>query len=87
MQLSSGRRRYKPGQIVPKTGIYKIHHSLHRLMHEATLLENSFFPRCRECNNSVRFVLERPVQAKYVLPFRSTGLLEEWEEAKSAKAG
>lgn len=56
-------------------------------MHEATLLENTLFPRCRECNNAVRFVLERPVEAKYVLPFRSTGLLEEWEEAKSAKAG
>ena len=80
------RTRYEPGQVVPKTGIYKIYHSGHRLMHEATLVEASRFPKCKRCGNDVRFVLVRPVHGKYVLPFRSTELLEEWEEL-SIQAG
>jgi len=83
------RPRYKPGEIVPGTGVYKIYHNAHRLMHEAALIENSLFPKCRKCKDAVRFVLARPTRGKSVLPFRSTELLEEYEdgEGKSVKAG
>ncbi len=71
--------RYKPGQIVPRTGIYKVFHDQHRLMHEATLIEQTRFPTCKRCKAMVRFVLARPANFN-VLPFRSTDLLEEWEK-------
>jgi hypothetical protein len=47
-------------------------------MHEAALIEETAFPRCRKCKGAVRFVLVRPVEMKLVLPFRSTELLEAW---------
>lgn len=73
------RPRYEPGQIVPNTGIYRIYHNRHRLMHEATLIEANRFPKCKRCNEAVRFVLLRSIHSKDALPFRSTDLLEEWE--------
>jgi len=81
------RPRYTPGEIVPRTGIYKIYHNQHRLMHEAALIENTFFPRCRKCKNTVRFVLARPVLHNSVLPFRSTELLEEYEQVEKKSVG
>ena len=89
MKERRARPRYKPGEIVPGTGVYKIYHNAHRLMHEAALIENSLFPKCRKCKNAVRFVLARPTRGKSVLPFRPTELLEEYEggEEKSVKAG
>jgi len=79
--LNNGARtaRFKPGQTVPHTGVYKIYHSRHHLMHEATFIEQTRFPRCKKCTNAVRFVLSRSIRAKYVLPFRSTELLKEWK--------
>ena len=89
MKERRDRPRYKPGEIVPRTGVYKIYHNAHRLMHEAALIENALFPKCRKCKDSVRFVLARPIQGKPVLPFRPTELLEEYEggEEKSVNAG
>ena len=56
-------------------------------MHEASLVEKTRFPRCKTCGDSVRFELTRAVHAKYVLPFRTTFLLEEWEDQEAAAAG
>lgn len=75
-------KSYKPGEVVPDSGIYKVHHDQHRLMHEAALLRDTFFPRCKRCGNAVRFVLARRVHSKSVLPFRSTDLLEESREER-----
>ncbi|HEY6971771.1 MAG TPA: hypothetical protein VJA94_21350 [Candidatus Angelobacter sp.] len=81
-------KSHKPGEVVPQTGIYKIYHDQHRLMHEAALLENTFFPCCKKCRSAVRFVLARHLQARFVLPFRSTELLEEcWKLGIEEKAG
>ena len=80
------KRRYKPGQFVPRSGIYRVYHAPHRLLHEAALLESTRFPRCKTCGNSVRFVLARPAHTKDVIPFRGTFLLEEWQEKKKAAA-
>ena len=55
-------------------------------MHEATLIAETRFPGCKKCRSAVRFQLMRPVHSRYVLPFRSTELLEEWDEL-SAGAG
>src|SRR5437868_15377879 len=51
------RNRHKPGERVPKSGIYEIFHYKHRAPHENTLTENAKFPRCKTCGDDVRFEL------------------------------
>lgn len=76
------RRQYKPGDVVPASGIYRVEHESHRLMHEVTLLAENVFPRCRECNAAVRFELVRAIDGRRLLPFRSSAILEEFERRK-----
>ena len=82
------QRNYRPGEIVPETGIYRIDHDQHRLMHEATLTRGMRFPLCRQCRDKVIFTLLRRIRGE-VLPFRSGEILEEYpgHGAKSAFAG
>jgi CheY-like chemotaxis protein len=47
--------RYKPGQVVPETGVYRVLHSRHRSPHESTLWEGEKFPACKKCGDDVRF--------------------------------
>jgi len=70
-------QRFKPGDLVPANGIYRVEHKSHRLMHEAALLEQSRFPLCRQCDTAVRFQFVRAVTGR-VLPFRSSAILEEF---------
>ena len=80
-----GKAIHKPGDIVPQSGIYTIDHGPHRLIHEATLIKGTRFPRCKQCKNKVRFILLKAVQDKRsILPFRSTGILEEYPEEEWA---
>jgi hypothetical protein len=69
---------HKPGQRVPESGIYRVEHGPHRLMHSATLVANNRFPLCRTCGRAVRFYLVRPVSTSQVVPFRSNSILEEY---------
>ena len=48
---------FKPGERVPKTGLYWVLHDKHRPAHEATLLEGESFPACAHCGESVSFSL------------------------------
>jgi hypothetical protein len=75
-------KHFKPGQQVKVSGVYRVHHKSHRLMHEATLLEDDLFPRCRRCAEEVRFELLRAVSRRYILPFRTSMILEEFTERK-----
>jgi hypothetical protein len=77
-----GEAVYKPGDIVPRNGIYRIDHHLHRLMHEATLTEGMRFPLCRKCEDAVRFSLVRVITGE-VLPFRPTEILENYTDVKA----
>lgn len=52
--------RYRTGDLVPVTGIYRVTHNLHRLPHEAVLLANERCPRCAKCNHDVLFELAYP---------------------------
>jgi hypothetical protein len=56
------RKKYRPGDMVADSGIYRVTHTSHRLMHEATLLEGHRFPLCKRCRLSVRFELRRAVK-------------------------
>lgn len=78
--------QFVPGDTVPLSGIYRVEHNSHRLMHEATLLANSRFPRCKQCRNSVRFKLLRALVDSQVLPFRCHAFLEEYTESDSSEA-
>lgn len=71
---------FKPGELVPVSGLYCIEHHSHRLMHSATLVINTRFPRCKQCGNGVRFTLLRRIKDALVFPFRSTAILEEYPE-------
>lgn len=57
MALGSGSKFYKPGEIVPTAGIYKVLHRDHRESHEASLKEGRSFPACKTCGTHVRFRL------------------------------
>jgi hypothetical protein len=51
---------YKPGQEVPKSGIYKvIHDSNHTQEHEITAVIGETFPPCNGCGHHPRFSLVR----------------------------
>lgn len=55
-------RFYRTGLKIPKSGIYKVTHSRHRLPHEVTLIAGETFPRCSNCGSNVQFELIRPAE-------------------------
>ncbi|HET7749786.1 MAG TPA: hypothetical protein VFK81_10425 [Terriglobales bacterium] len=74
---------FKPGQKVGRSGIYRVEHASHRLMHEATLLAEDLFPSCRRCGDQVRFELIRALRDQAVLPFREGEILVTYSKIKS----
>ena len=85
--IQGGERRmqvFRPGQRVSRSGIYRIYHASHRLMHEATLRANDIFPCCRQCGARVTFELLRPMKDALALPFRTGDILKEWGEFAKA---
>ena len=49
---------FKPGQKVPRSGIYKVvHDTVHSEKHEVTCVYGKKFPPCNHCGHDVRFVL------------------------------
>jgi hypothetical protein len=81
-QGSIVQKKYRPGDVVPESGIYRVTHDAHRLMHEATLLEGQRFPICKKCNHDVRFELRRQVKN----PTKNTSvyhvILEDYPDAE-----
>ena len=56
-----GHASYKPGQIVPISGIYTAVHELHRQEHDVIAIRGEEFPPCRVCKDDVRFYVASPV--------------------------
>lgn len=51
---------YKPGQIVPESGIYKVNHDpRHVQEHEVTSVKGEHFPPCGRCVHGVTYTLVR----------------------------
>jgi hypothetical protein len=50
---------FRPGDIVPESGLYLVAHGSHRPDHEATLFQGEQFPSCAQCELQVRFRLLR----------------------------
>jgi hypothetical protein len=63
--MSGGR--FKTGAAIPKSGIYRVIHSAHRLPHEVTLLEGENFPKCQKCADAVTFKLIRALNSRTVV--------------------
>jgi len=72
----------KPGERVSETGIYRVEHASHRLMHQAILTAGMLFPKCRVCRCHTRFALIRPVKGAKI-PFRSTEILVDYREPRT----
>jgi hypothetical protein len=63
--MSGGR--FKTGDAIPKSGIYRVMHSAHRLPHEVTLLKGEKFPKCQKCTDAVTFTLIRALNYRTVV--------------------
>ena len=51
---------YKPGDIVPSSGIYRVvHDPNHAAEHEVTAVKGERFPPCNHCGHHPRFTLQR----------------------------
>ena len=50
---------YRPGDTVPRSGIYLVVHDQHRREHEAVVLDGAPFPECKHCGQDVSFRLLR----------------------------
>lgn len=48
---------YRPGEEVPRSGIYKVSHRGHHHDHEVTCVSGEDFPSCHQCGDQVRFSL------------------------------
>lgn len=54
---------FKPGQSVPRSGIYKVvHDKKHTAEHEVTCVFGKKFPPCNGCGQHPKFVLIRAAQ-------------------------
>jgi hypothetical protein len=67
---------------VPESGIYRVLHGSHRLMHEATLLEGHRFPFCRQCRLAVRFELRRAVNNPTRIASGYHAILEDYPDSE-----
>lgn len=48
---------FRTGEVIKDSGIYRVHHSNHRLQHEVTVVQGQQFPRCAKCDDEVMFEL------------------------------
>jgi hypothetical protein len=79
--------KFVPGQRVLWSGVYRVHHDSHRLMHAASLRVDEIFPCCKQCHTKISFELVRRLRDEAVLPFREGSLLKQCGElAKSQSA-
>ena len=54
-------RAYKPGQMVPISGLYSVIHQNHRPDHEVLAIRGDEFPSCRLCKDGVRFYVAQVI--------------------------
>lgn len=76
-------RKYRPGELVPENGVYRVTHESHRLMHEASLLKGDRFPICKQCKGSVRFELRRPLKNPPQISSGYHAILEDYPDTET----
>ena len=48
--------RFQSGNVVQRSGVYRVHHYAHRVPHTVIILAGTVLPRCKRCGNRVKFV-------------------------------
>jgi hypothetical protein len=48
---------FEPGDVVPKSGIYRVIHDRHAQPHEVTCIYGKVFPPCYGCGHHLRYRL------------------------------
>jgi hypothetical protein len=65
--------RFKPGDTVPNSGIYKVTHATnHEAAHTVTLLGGNIFPRCRVCTYPRFELVQAAISAELLDQFKPT---------------
>ena len=60
MQSSAPKKRFRPGDLAPVTGIYLVRHSpQHRPPHEAVIVRGEQLPACRTCKTRISYEVLR----------------------------
>ena len=70
VHVRPSKKKYRVGERVPGSGIYRVFHSIHRVSHEVTLLQDEVFPPCMQCTDKVHFELVKVVPAIEEYDFR-----------------
>lgn len=69
---------FKPGEVAPCSGVYRVRHAQHRLDHCVTILQGEQFPVCRKCGVSVLFRLHDATSGMTAVHGRFRVILEEY---------
>lgn len=76
---------FRPGDKVPRTGIYIASHYQHRLPHEVFASEGELFPPCKRCGTRTFFSLLKA--AADISRDQDFAASAETKKAKKAEAG
>ncbi len=76
-------RRFKPGDAVPESGVYRVFHSRHRAPHDNSFVEGDLFPPCRRCGQDVRFQLLASALARSTRDSKPSLLVVDYEPTVS----
>lgn len=62
MQASASKKKFRPGELAPITGVYLVNHGMrHREQHEVVIIRGEQLPVCRVCKLNVTFEIVRPI--------------------------
>lgn len=62
VRTSTGRKKFRPGDLAPITGVYVVNHGVrHRDRHEVVIIRGEQLPTCRTCKLNVFFEILRPI--------------------------
>jgi hypothetical protein len=62
VQASAPKKKFRPGDLAPITGIYLVTHgSRHRDRHEVVIIRGEHLPTCRSCKLDVWYEIVRPI--------------------------
>lgn len=61
-------RQFMPGERADVAGVYRVIHDRHRHPHELSVRAGEAFPRCRACDDRVRYTLVAPADGNLFEP-------------------
>ena len=62
MHGSASKKKFRPGELAPITGIYLVNHGTrHRERHEVVIIRGEQLPTCRTCKLNLSFEIIRPI--------------------------